>query len=53
MQDAAGETKHICYFGPLSMNDKSSADQTNRAKFFVEFTVPINSSSKLARFKPS
>ena len=53
MQNAAGETRHICYFGPLSMNDKLSADQTNRAEFFVKFTVPINSSSKLARFKPS
>ena len=30
MQNAAGETRHICYFGPLSMNDKLSADQTNR-----------------------
>ena len=52
LQNAAGETRYICYFGLLSMNDKLLADST-KILFFVEFTVPINNSSKLARFKPS
>ena len=32
LQNAAGETRYICYFGPLSMNDKLLADPTDRAK---------------------
>ena len=32
LQNIAGETRQICYFGPLSTNDKLSADPTDRAK---------------------
>ena len=31
LQNAAGETRYICYFGPLSINEKLLADQTDRA----------------------
>ena len=41
MQSTAGETKHICYKGPLSMNDKLSADRNEHANKFVELTVII------------
>lgn len=34
MQNAAGETRHLCCLAPLSMNDKMLAD---RAKVFVTF----------------
>ena len=53
MQSKAGETKHICCKGPLSMNDKLSADRNEHANKFAKFTVPIYSSSILTRFKPS
>ena len=50
-QKAAGETRHISKVGPLSLNDKLLADQTDRAKVFVKFIIPINIYLKLARFK--
>ena len=53
LQSTAGETKRICCNGPLSMNDKLSADRIEQANKFAKFTVPIYGSSILTRFKPS
>ena len=32
LQNAVGKTRHICYFGSLSINDKLLDDRTDRAK---------------------
>ena len=53
MQNAAGETRHICYFGPLSMNDKLSADRIEQATKFAKFTEPLYLSYLYTRFKLS
>ena len=46
LQKAAGETSYICYFGPLSMNEKLLADPTDRVpKFcFCQFTSLLSPS---------
>ena len=37
----AGKTKRICYKGPLSVNEKPSADQDEYVNNFTKFKVPI------------
>ena len=41
MQSTAGETRRICYKGPISIKDKTSADRDEHANNFAKVAVPI------------
>ena len=42
LQNANGETRYICYFGPMSMNDNLLADSTDRSKVLFLSTYSAN-----------
>ena len=48
-----GETRSICFTAPCPWNTNCQQLESSIWKKFVTFTVPMNISLKLARFKPS